>query len=100
LTCFDPRSLSSSDLDETDSFFDSFKSKALLDIHESAEDANRVELDRFVMTRLLKVTGKTKEIEDGLQLLRAKLVLEPSIAGGGQEAIEEEDEEEEGEEED
>jgi hypothetical protein len=84
LVTFDPRSLSEADLNELDIFFEYFKSKPLLDIHECAIDTNRAELDRFVLRHFLKDLDAEAELNDGLQLLRAKLAIEPSITGGRQ----------------
>ena len=82
LVCFDPRSLSDTDLMKVESFFEEFKSKALLDIHQCDRDANRSKIDEFVVRNLLKARSKTAEVEDGIRLIRAKLVLEPTISGG------------------
>jgi hypothetical protein len=83
LVSIDPRNFSDEELDEIDQFFDDFKSKPLLDVFECTIDAHRVELDRFVTRHLLKVpAAKQRQIEDALQLMRAKLALEPSIHGG------------------
>jgi hypothetical protein len=82
LVTFDPRSLSEADLNEVDTFFEDFKSKPLLDIQECATDTNRAELDRFVVRHFLKALDMEAELTDGLQLLRAKLAIEPSITGG------------------
>ena len=82
LTCFDPRSLSDAELVDVDTFFDDFKTKPLLDIHECAVDPHREELDRFVALHFLKAGTNISQVENGLQLVRAKLVVEPSINGG------------------
>lgn len=82
LVCFDPRSLSDSELIDVDTFFDDFKKKPLLDIHECATDPHREELDRFVAIHFLKAKTNVSHVENGLQLVRAKLIVEPSIHGG------------------
>lgn len=82
LVCFDPRSLSDTELLAIDTFFDDFKTKPLLDIHECAADPHREELDRFVALHFLKAKTNVSQVENGLQLIRAKLVVEPSINGG------------------
>jgi len=82
LTCFDPRSLSDAELVDIDTFFEDFKTKPLLDIHECASDPHREELDRFVALHFLKAKANVSQVENGLQLVRAKLVVEPSINGG------------------
>lgn len=82
LISIDPRSFSETKLQEIDTYFNVFKSKALLDIHECAADAHRAELDDFVARVILETGVGTSAASDGLQLLRAKLAAEPSIAGG------------------
>lgn len=82
LVSFDPRALSESDLNEVDVFFDAFKGKPLRDIHECVGDVNRAELDLFVIRHLLKAGDREPSLVDGMQLLRAKLAMEPTIAGG------------------
>lgn len=83
LLCFDPRSLSEPELLSVDTFFDDFKAKPLLDIHECATDPHREELDRFVAIHFLRAKpAELNLVEDGLQLIRAKLAIEPSISGG------------------
>jgi hypothetical protein len=82
LLCFDPRSLTASELVAVDAFFDAFKLKHLLDIHECASDPHRAELDLFVARQFLKESNNINQVENGLQLVRAKLALEPSISGG------------------
>ena len=68
-------------MEQVDAFFDAFKTKPLRDIHECASDANRAELDHFVVGHLLKAGSRQTEVEDGMELLRAKLAMEPSITG-------------------
>jgi hypothetical protein len=95
LTCIDPSSLSTADLAAADAFFDAFRAKNLMDIHEAALDAHRAELDDFVCRVLLRVPPEELEAaRDGVQLLRAKLAIEPSISGGRDgETVTESDEE-------
>ncbi len=78
----DPRRLDEATLSACDTFYDAFKNKHLLDVHEAEIDPHRIELDRFVAETLLGAGAELQRIEDGLQLLRSKLVLEPTIRGG------------------
>lgn len=82
MTSIDPRRLDSETLAACDVFYDSFKTKPLMDVHEAQEDAHRAELDRFVAETLLKAGSQLKHIEDGIELLRSKLAMEPTIRGG------------------
>lgn len=82
LTVIDPRTWTDTDLLVANNFFDAFKGKHLMDIHECASDPHRAELDEFVVRSLLKVDPADEIAADnGMQLLRAKLALEPSITG-------------------
>lgn len=80
LLCFDPRTLSDSELKDVDAFFENFKFKSLMDIHESVNDVSRSELDRFVVKHFLRAGELEEELLQGLQVLKAKLCLEPSIS--------------------
>ena len=82
MTCIDPRALDPETLSACETFYDSFKMKPLMDVHEAHEDANRAELDRFVAETLLKAGPRLKQIEDGIELLRSKLAMEPTVRGG------------------
>ena len=82
MTAIDARQLDQAALDDCDTFFETFKSLPLLDVHEAELDENRIALDRFVAQTLLKAGDNLPAVEDGLQLLRSKLVLEPTIRGG------------------
>jgi hypothetical protein len=84
LMAIDPRVFSESELNHINEFFDDFKKKDLKDVFESDIDPHRKELDEFVVDCLLRAGSAAAEIKDGLATLRAKLVLEPSIAGGRQ----------------
>ncbi|MEP6785016.1 MAG: hypothetical protein ABI898_04655 [Sphingomonadales bacterium] len=82
MTSIDPRQLDEDTLLACDVFYEAFKGKALMDVHELEIDENRIELDRFVAETLLKSGTILPQVEDGLQLLRSKLALEPTIKGG------------------
>lgn len=82
LTCIDPRAFSDAELLEINTFFDANKILPLMDIHECAQDSNRAAIDEFVIEKMLKPKGNLKEQLDAMQLVRAKLAIEPTIRGG------------------
>ena len=81
LTLPDPRSFGDDEIAAIDGFFDAIKPKPLLDVHECTVDATREELDRFVIEKMIKATEPLGAQFDAMQLLRAKLCIEPTIAG-------------------
>ena len=80
LTSFDPRKLTPLEVSAADAFFESFKGRPLMDVHEIALDDARADLDEFVAEKLLKVPDLTIA-KNALKVLRAKLADEPSITG-------------------
>ncbi|WP_298189575.1 hypothetical protein [Novosphingobium sp.] len=81
LVSIDPRTFDEMALAEADQFFDTFKGRSLMDVHEASFDEARAELDEFVAKHLLNAGTRLQEVTDGLRLLRSKLVIEPSIRG-------------------
>jgi hypothetical protein len=81
MASIDPRAFDEEMLAEADQFFESFKTRDLLDVHEASLDLARAELDVFVAKHLLKAGQQLHEVTDGIELLRSKLVNEPSIRG-------------------
>jgi hypothetical protein len=77
----DPRGFSDEKLSSIEQFFDSFKHRSLMDIHECDLDDARADLDVFVITKMLGLGEQSDAAIEGLSLLRSKLVLEPSIRG-------------------
>lgn len=82
MASIDPRALSEESLVEADQFFEAFKTRQLMDVHEADVDLARADLDSFIAEHLLMAGEHLSQVRDGLQLLRSKLVVEPSIRGG------------------
>ncbi len=62
MTSIDPTNLNEATLVEVDQFFETFKLKSFLDIHECAVDEARAEIDRFVADKLLGAGDKLQRV--------------------------------------
>lgn len=81
LTLPDPRTFDEAEIESIDSFFDAVMSKPLLDVYECAHDPTREEIDRFVIEKMIKMPPPLGPNFDAMQLVRAKLCVEPTISG-------------------
>lgn len=82
LPIFDFRQLSSNELEKIDKVFEGLAESPLRPIHEISSDTGRHVLDENVLHAILGMP-KTLFVSGGaFDLLRRKLGIEPSIAGG------------------
>ena len=79
LTVLDPRSLTETQLDRADEFFEEFRDRNMLPANEAWRDEARQALDRAVLIDLL---GFPEDVLEPLSLLRRQWCAEPSVHGG------------------
>jgi len=82
LPVLDVTKLSEEALAKAVAIFDEIKHKELRPVNEIAQDAVRVEIDTRLVTEVLGCPPELAAPDGPLVLLRQKLALEPSIAGG------------------
>ena len=82
LPTLDIRELSDEALANAESIFERMKHKRMLPLNECAHDPVRKELDRCLLTKVLRITDNS--VLKSMQTLREMLCAEPSIHGGKQ----------------
>lgn len=84
LTTLDLRALSDDQLDAARSVFDDLQGKRFLPFNQIDEDAARAELDRRLLTEVLRLDASLCQSGGPMERLRSKLAAEPQIHGGKQ----------------